>query len=172
MKILISSFYPRSFVATPRCSASLVPIKITTRRRKKKANKNQRESHAHFLWWVQRRLVGTKNFWTFLSGSVVVVVVAHKFLAVAAGPTVPWHISQTSHNLQQHVQYDREHLQEHPTSRCYRIDSIIVLRYLLSPTILFIVLFHLPIVGPLLLVICLLYRNSWLCLNCPSSAYF
>ena len=64
----------------------------------------------------------------------------------------------------QHVQYDREHLQEHPTCHCYRIDAIIVLGYLLSPPILFIVSFHPPNIGPLLLVNSLLYRNSWLCL--------
>ena len=44
-----------------------------------KANDNQRESHAHFSQRVQRRLVGTKNSWTFPSGSLVVVV-ANEFL--------------------------------------------------------------------------------------------
>ena len=146
-------------VASPRWSGELVPITITTRRRKKKANENQRESHTHFSQRVQRRLVGAKNFWTFPLGSLVVA--AHEFLEAAPGPTVPWHIGQTSHNVQQHVQYDREHLQEHPTCHCYRIDSFAVLCYLLSPPILFIVSLHPAIVDRLLLVNRLLYRNSW-----------
>ena len=83
-----------------------------------------------------------------------------EFLVDASAPAVPLLVFQTSHSLQQHVQYDREHLQEHPTFHCYRIDSIGVLRYLLSPPILFTVLFHPANVGRLLFVNHLLYRNS------------
>ena len=75
-------------------------------------------------------------------------------------------------------EYDREHLQEHPTCHCYRIDSIIVLCYLLSPPILFVVSFHPANVGRILFANSLLYRNSWsnklstICLFLPSRITF
>ena len=156
-----SSFYPRCFVATPPCSGGLVPITITTRRSKS-----------------IRQPTGITR--TFFATGPSAACWREKFLDLSVGfscsrtsllldqdssqPAVPLLVFQTSHNLQQHVQHDREHLQEHPTCNCYRIDSIIALRYLLSPPTLFIVSFHPAIVGRLLLVNHLLYRNSWLCL--------
>ena len=77
MKILISPCCLRCFVATPPCSGSLVPSR-SQQGEGKKANDSQRESHAHFSQRAQRRLVGTKNSWTFPSRYVVVV--AQEFL--------------------------------------------------------------------------------------------
>ena len=163
MNILISSISS----TLSRCDATLVRrpcrITITTRRRGKRPTTTN-GNHTYTFHngssggLLAQKISGLLNRKLLLFHAVL----EHEFVVVTVGPAVPLLVCQTCHSIQQHVQYDREHLQEHPTCHCYRIDSIIVLRYSLSPPIFFTVSFHPPNADRFLLVNHLLYRNSWL----------